>query len=88
MPGMMGVVQEVPTGENGKDPDILVRTDVDTIETERAVEVARLLRKVQIQLTAGEAVVAADAVLGPAGLTDVRVADLHFQRRNRATARS
>src|SRR5688500_15626045 len=54
---------------------------MDTVKAGGAVHVARLAGRVQVQLTAGDAVPAADAVLGPAPRTDLRVAHLDLQRR-------
>src|SRR5262245_50956377 len=52
-----------------------------TIEASSAVHVARLARQKQLQLAAGDAVAATNAVLRPAGGTNGRVARLDLQRR-------
>src|SRR5205807_1948863 len=62
--------------------DVVARAGVDAVEAEGAVHVARLARLVQVQLTAGDAIPAAYAVLRAAGGADFRVADLHLQWRN------
>ena len=82
MPERTGSCHNVVPGRHGKDADVVVRTGVDAVEAERAVHVARLPRLEQVQLAAGNAVAAADAVLGPARRADVRVAHLDFQRRD------
>ena len=55
-----------PAGRAGEDADVVVRAGVDAIEAEGAVHVADLARLEQVQLAAGNAVAAADAILGPA----------------------
>src|SRR5205085_10867296 len=79
--GARAVLPQLRAGRAGDQADVVVRAGVDAIEAGGAVHVARLARQEQVQLAAGDAVAAADAVLGPAGRADDRVARLHFQRR-------
>ena len=73
---------EVAAGRLGQHADIVVGAGVDTVEAKGAVHVARLAGLEQVQFAAGNPVPAADAILGPARRADLRVSDLHFQRRN------
>src|SRR5262249_60155899 len=79
--GASAVVPQPRRGEAGDQPDVVVRAGVDAIEAGGAVHVARLARQEQVQLAAGDAVAAADAVLRPARRADGRVPRLDLQRR-------
>src|SRR5205823_2544104 len=79
--GPLAVVPQLRRGETGDQPDVVVRARVDAIEAGGAVHVARLARQEQLQLAAGDAVAAADAILRPARRANGRVPRLDFQRR-------
>src|SRR5260370_11997000 len=76
------VVPEVAAGRSGHYADVGMWAGVDAVEAEGAVHVARFARLEQVQFASGNPVPAADAILGPACRADLRVPDLHFQRRH------
>src|SRR5262245_56490612 len=55
---------------------------MDTVKTESAVHVARLVWQEQAKFAAGNTIAAADTVLGLARRADIWVASLDLQRRN------
>ena len=80
--GPLAVVPQLGRGETGDQPDVLVRAGVDAIEAGGAVHVARLARQEQVQLAAGDAVAAADAILRLARRAHGWVTRLDLQRRD------
>ncbi len=58
--------------DDGDDADIVVRAGVNAVEAEGAIHVAGLHGLEQIELTAGEVAATEEAILGGAGVADVR----------------
>jgi len=61
--GALAVVPQLRGGVAGDQPDVVVRAGVDAVEAGSAIHVARLARKKQVQLAAGNAITATDTVL-------------------------
>src|SRR5262249_50789946 len=78
----LSVVDEIATGNRGDDPDVVVRTRLHAIETQRAIEVADFARQEQFELTPSLVRTAADAVVRRATGTRLGLAHLHLERRD------
>ena len=80
--GAKRILPQLSCRRFGQDADVVMGAGVDAVEAKGAVHIACLPWLEQVQFAAGNAVSAADAVLGLALRTCVWVEDLYFQWRH------
>ena len=79
--GALLSVPEIFAGNHCNQADVIVRTRMYTVHTERAVHVAFLFRLKEFQFTASLLGSSSDAIKGLATAANIRLSDFHLERR-------